>query len=311
MNGMSLLLLSTFLAVLSCNHVGTAPYALKESTQLKVATDTLTYQNFNGNNWVIIECMVNGKNARLVIDNGTKDGLYLDKQFALVNQLISKDSAVADIINLKDVEVLIGAARERVSQCTVFDLRPTTGNTVDGLLGISFLENYFLEVNYKKNYLIFHRPDSFKVPEKWSALKLNRAARGTGRFASMEVYLPNGKKIVEAAQLDLGLGSSPLFFPGSIVRKYHLNSLIKGVELKDLGKFVTGEEVQGYVYVLDSLRLNNVLFKSVSSEFTVSKQGMSSDVRILFGNGLLKTLGTVLFDFKSDVLYFPNHEKLK
>lgn len=309
MNSGNSLLLSILFFVGGCKQPAPVSQTLKDGSQFKLATDTLPYQNLNGNNWLIVECQVNGNKARLIIDNGTRDGLYLDKQFALESQLIRKDSASRDVIRLKDVEISAGAIKDRVSLCTLFDLRSVTGNAVDGLLGITFLENYFLEVNYIKSYVIFHKPGSFKTLEKWVSLKMKRASKGTGRLVNMEVYLPNGRKIVETAKLDLGLGGTPLFFPGSIVRKYHLDSLKKGTELKDLGRFVTKEKVKGYVYELDSVRLNNVLFEAVSSEFTVSKQGISGDGHILFGNGLLKTLGTVVFDFKSDVLYFHYNGK--
>lgn len=304
MNGVHLLFLSILLAVLSCKQLSTTP-AINEGSKIKRATDTIPYLNLNGNNWLIVECVVNGKSARLIIDNGTSAGLYLNKRFALENQLIPKDSARADVINLANVNVFAGGINEKIRQCTVFDLSFVTGNVVDGLIGIAFLENYFLEVNYKKEYVIFHKRGSFKVSEKWVALKMGKASKGTGRLSSMEVYLPNGGKIVETGKLDLGLGGTSMFFPGATVRKYHLTRLLKGNKVKDLGRFVSKERVQGYVCRLDSVRINDVIFKSVFSEFASSQTGQSGSGPILFGNGLLKALGNVIFDFKSDVLYFP------
>lgn len=281
---------------------------------ISITNDTIPLKNAIGKNWIVINAVLDDSiNAKLVLDNGTKWMVYLDKTFALEKGLI-KSSSASEVDRFRKVKLPfeVGLLKDTAINTILFGLKELVGEEPDGLLGADFIKKYVLELNYKNKYLIFHDSHKFTPPPTFTRLSMTSRSKGAKRGEiDLKLFFNGGNIINEKVTLDLGKGSDGLFLGGGFVRKHNLLKLVNSKELKSFGKFVSQEDNMGYELVLDSVQFGTSTINNVTAQLSISRAGQSGTDIATFGNSLLSKLEVVFIDLAGNRLYIPLKPSLK
>ena len=267
-------------------------------------------------NFIIVEIRLFGMlPMNFIFDTGAENTILLTRQFAdfigtdydLRIPILGSDmSQRVYALVARSVEVeLVGLPPQRrdilVLEENHFNLTEITGVQIHGLLGGSFFKNSVLEVDYKKQRLIFHNPQQFKPP-------------GSG-FNQIPVEIDHNKPYVQAGLrlqagtsidlrllLDTGAGLPLLLHNNSHPSLTLPDNYILGLLGVGLGGFI-----EGYVGRTDQLELAGIEFNQVLTSFqdiqtTVDNQVIWSR-NGLIGNQLLHRTRMII-DYVREIAYF-------
>lgn len=265
------------------------------------------------NNHIVLTGNLNNKYpARLVLDSGA-DGLYLDTTF------FAKTGIAA---NRRQLATLPGAGSEPQQIMVVLDtiavhfnkdvkfiprftpliqLRPILGESVDGIIGLSFLREYLAELDYEGDKLTLYKPDQYDVHKGFEAIPMN--IRNNRIYIPLEIAVTDNLVIKREFQLDLGNGGTvditsataeEFNLSGSIKDKLHYSNAFGGV----------GGEIVGNQFRAKSLKIGNFKIDLPVLDYSEDKSGALSSAEMggLLGNKVLEKF-KVIFDFANQKLH--------
>jgi len=256
-------------------------------------------------NLMTVHALVNKTDSAIfILDNGTMDNycIIFDKKYALNKNLITTGDP-REINKFQDsakLDIQFGHYNFMSTNNRIMDLPVSEKIAFDGLLGMGFLKNYILEIDYHNDF--FKLDTVFSLDAKnYHEIQLEKS----GMFLKMPVvFYINGRAISKTCILDLGLGGDGFFWGTGAVQALPGN-LIDTLSLKMSSKItVTGETVHITNFTFDSVQLfHDAILLNVDGLLSFSEKGITSSNWVLFGNSILKKFGRVFIDFRKNKLY--------
>jgi len=266
-------------------------------------------------NFIIVEVRLFGMMPMsFIFDTGAENTILFTKQFAdfldveydlripIVGSDLSKTlyALVARSIEFE----LVGLPAQKkdilVLEENPFKLSELTGVQIHGLLGGSFFKNSVVEIDYKKQKLIFHNPASFKPPGR-SYTKIDVEILGN------KPYLDATSTIMDGAAIDLKL----LVDTGAGLPLLLHNNTHPSLELPEkyiLGQlgFGLGGFIEGYIGRTKKLSIQDVTFDNILTSFQDISQAVTMGTiwprNGLIGNQLLLRF-SVIIDYVKENMY--------
>lgn len=265
------------------------------------------YYDLEKSNWLTVRAIINkADTATFVFDNNGKELVCFDMEYALKSNLIkNKDGrTISRFLDSSEISLSFGNFDIQSKSKSIGNLPRKKTFKIGGLLGMDFLKNYALEINFQDRYFRFDSTFSIDTTG-FFVLDIERK----GLFAMLPVdYFVDGKKYRKKSLIDLGYEGPGIRWNGSAV---------KGIPFfkKDNSKVrkaittMTGEIDEVMPYSFDSIILpGNLKVANVPSRLSFSSQGVSGNSQILLGNGFLKRFGIVFIDFRNNKLYLKKNQ---
>jgi len=259
----------------------------------------------------------------LIFDTGAQNTILFTRQFAdfigveydLRIPIVGADLSrrlYALVARSIDFE-LIGLPPQRkdilILEENPFNLSEITGIQIHGLLGASFFKNSVIEIDYRRQKLIFHNPTTFKAPRR-SYTKINVEILGNKPYLEASCTLMNGTTVDLKLLVDTGAGLPLLLH----------NNTHPSLELPEqyiLGKLGIGlgGYIEGFMGRTSKLRIEeDIVFDNVLTSF----QDISEAVTMgtiwprngLIGNQLLMRFD-VIIDFVKEEMYLKPKSRFK
>lgn len=179
--------------------------------------------------------------ATLILDTGSGNGLDLDSAFVRKNGLIASEYYNADLktragrvqwirglnsLSGRTVPFRLNNILDSLSDTNAWDVqRLLTHSKADGVLGMIFMENFVMEINYEKGYFVFHKPDGFKPPTNTEAVPIDYD--NGGLFMEVEYHVSDDYILKEKTRIDIGYGPQDIGFCSYAARRLNLLEHVK------------------------------------------------------------------------------------
>lgn len=266
-------------------------------------------------NFIIVEVRLFGMMPmNFIFDTGAENTILFTKQFAdflnveydLRIPIVGADlSRKLYALVARSIEFeLVGLPTQKkdilVLEENPFNLSEITGVQIHGILGGSFLKNSVVEIDYRKQKLIFHSPLTYRAPGK-SHSKIELEILGNKPYLMAKSTLMNGIETDLKLLVDTGAGLPLLLHNNShpsleLPEHYILGKL--GIGL--------GGYIEGYIGRTNKLSIDEVAFDNVLTSF----QDISEAVALgtiwprngLIGNQLLSRFD-VSIDYVKELMY--------
>lgn len=266
-------------------------------------------------NFIIVKVRLFGMMPmNFIFDTGAENTILFTRQFAdfldvkydlrvpIVGSDLSRElyALVARNIEFELVGVPAQIKDILVLEENPFNLSEITGIQIHGLLGGSFLKNSVIEINYKKQKLIFHNPVTYNAP-RGAYTKINIEIYGNKPYFDAESVLMNGAEVNLKLLVDTGAGLPLLLHnnthPSLVLPEQHILGKL-GIGL--------GGYIEGYIGRTNKLYLEDLTFDNVLTSF----QDISKSVHIgtirprngLIGNQILMRFHVIL-DYIQGAMY--------
>jgi predicted aspartyl protease len=266
-------------------------------------------------NFIIVEVRLFGMMPmNFIFDTGAESTILFTRQFAdflninydLRIPIIGSDlSQKLYALVARSIEFeLVGLPSQKkdilVLEENPFNLSEITGIQIHGLLGASFFKNSVIEIDYKRQKLIFHNPMNFKPPGR-SYTKINVEILGNKPYLQANSTLMNGTSVNLKLLVDTGAGLPLLLHtnthPSLVLPDHYI--------LGELG-IGLGGLIEGYMGRTSKLSIEDIVFDNVLTSF----QDISKAVTLgtiwprngLIGNQILSRFD-VIIDFVREELY--------
>lgn len=179
------------------------------------------------------------------------------------------------------------------------------GEEIQGILGVDLFKQFTLEIDYKRNRLIFHKPNTFKLPRgKWTKIPIS-IEKGKSYINVNGFY--NQKKLDLKLLIDTGASLSFLLHTNShpdinLPEKYIPGNIGTGL----------GGSLNGFLGRIDRIEFEKFFFENMIINFQ-DLPNMMDSLNItqrngLFGNALLMRFN-VIIDYINEKAYFLPHRK--
>jgi len=273
-------------------------------------------------NFIIVEVRLFGMMPmKFIFDTGAQNTILFTRQFAdflgveydLRIPIVGSDLSrrlYALVARSIDFE-LVGLPPQKkdilVLEENPFNLSEITGVQIHGLLGASFFKNSVIQIDYRRQKLIFHNPTTFKQPGR-SYTKINVDILGNKPYLAATSTLMNGQSVDLKLLVDTGAGLPLLLH----------NNTHPSLELPDqyiLGKLGIGlgGYIEGYMGRTNQLSIEDIAFDNVLTSF----QDISEAVTMgtiwprngLIGNQLLLRFD-VIIDFVKEEMYLKPKSRI-
>ncbi|RLD22628.1 MAG: hypothetical protein DRI69_00580 [Bacteroidetes bacterium] len=290
------------------------------------AAQNITFDILNGedkievpfsftHNFIIVEVRLFGMMPmNFIFDTGAENTILFTRQFAdfldvkydLRIPIIGSDmSRKLYALVARSIEFeLVGLPTQKkdilVLEENPFNLSEITGIQIHGILGGSFFKNSVIEIDFRKQKLIFHNPVTFKAPGK-AYSRLNVEILGNKPYLKAKSTLMNGTEADLKLLVDTGAGLPLLLHnnshPSLVLPEHYI--------LGKLG-FGLGGYIEGYVGRTRKLSIEGITFDNVLTSF----QDISEAVTMgtiwprngLIGNQLLLRFD-VIIDYVKELMY--------
>lgn len=258
-------------------------------------------------NFLSIPVLVNSSDTILLaLDNGTyeKDVFIIDRNTAFLRKLIS-DTSGKSIRTFQDMPIILEFGSFSIiskNNQTIYKFPKSKKIKVEGLLGMGFLNDKILKINYTEHNFIIDTVLNIDT-SKWQEFSLIKYGP---LFKIPIAAFFNGKKICDFAALDLGYEGDGFFFAGKYTKR-----LASGVSKPNLisissGNSTTGEQSTRYSCIIDSIQIGNqTRGLNISSIINIADNGIGGNDIVLFGNSVLKRFERIVVDFKHGKLFLP------
>lgn len=271
------------------------------------------------NNHFYVEAVIQDSiPATLILDTGSVNGLDLDSAFVRKSGLIAPEYYEGDqktfagrakyirgLNSLQDKALLfkLNHLTDTLSLTNAWDLqRVLKHNKADGILGMTFMENFIMEINYEKGYFVFHEPNQFTQPANTEAVPINYEKGGL--FMEVEYHVTDDYKVKEETRIDIGYGSDDIGFCSYAARRLNLLERVKDkVPGENWGSSQTREEATGFTGKMKSITMGGLVIDSPEVRLYTSKRGITAANQILLGNYILSRYKRVIFDFGNNNIY--------
>ncbi len=257
--------------------------------------------------------------ANLVLDSGA-DGLYLDSanfaetgirvqrsQQALLPGAGSTPQRI--MVILDTIKTTFNGVPYIPRYTPLIALRPILGEGVDGVIGMSFLRDYIVELDYQKRMLKLMKPEEFSIPSDYEALPME--TRNNRIYVDLSVGITEDDVIQEKFQIDLGNGGS-LDITSPVATKYDLdNKAGKRLKYRNVSGGIGGE-VQGHQFRARFIRIGSFKIDLPVVDYSSDNSGALAKEEIggLLGNEILERF-KVVFDFTNSKLYLKAFNNTK
>lgn len=261
---------------------------------------------------IVLQAKINGKqSARLVLDSGA-DGLYLDSVFfaekgfpANRRQLATLPGAGATpqqiMVILDTMKADFNGVPFVPRYTPLIDLRKILGGDVDGIIGMNFLSDYVVQLDYDSAHLKLFSKNDFKTPDGYKPIDLIH--KDNRIYIPIEITVSKDIMVTENFQIDLGNGGT-LDITSAIAEKYNLPSRISK-KLRYVNKSGgIGGEVIGNQFRAQSMKIGSFELKEPVIDYSEDQAGALSrgDIGGLLGNKILNRFSVIL-DFPDGKLY--------
>jgi len=181
-----------------------------------------------------------------------------------------------------------------------FKFEEYTGLKIHGILGMDLFKTFTIQIDYKKQKLIFHRIEDFVPPKKFKALNTQIHRNKPYLTATAKIKSDTATKI--KLLLDTGASLSLLLHNNSSEALTVPEKLVPGKIGNGLGGYI-----QGFVGRINQLSFDDFYFNSVITNF--QEVDIKARERINFGrNGILGneilSRFNVIFDLAHSKVYF-------
>lgn len=188
----------------------------------------------------------------------------------------------------------------------VMNLGSITGVKIDGIIGVEFLKNFIVDIDYKHSVVRLYSPESSR--KKWSKFKnIELELYKNKPYLTSKVHLLSNKTVERLLLLDTG-AALPLmlhFDSDSLSELSH--KLIKGV----IGKGLSGD-VEGYSGKISKLEFGDDTFDNLVTSFQTIDSTTKKDENIIregiIGNFILDNYH-LIFDFPHKKLLYKKRYK--
>jgi hypothetical protein len=117
----------------------------------------------------------------------------------------------------EDVDIKFGSARHRIKKASVIDLAGISsllGRHVDGILGHDFFEHFVVEIQYAKQKVVLHEPQSYRYAGRGERVPL--FIRNNEPFLVAQLKQANRPEVTALLKIDTG-SADFIGFNGSFV----------------------------------------------------------------------------------------------
>ena len=234
-------------------------------------------------------------------------GLKLDRA---INFIGADLKTVLTAYVARNVHIKLGDIVAPTQDILIFDedyikMDELVGKEIQGILGVDLFKSFTLEIDYKKQILIFHNPKKFKVPKgKWKVFPIS-IEKGKP-YLDVNGFF-NQKKIGLKLLIDTGASLPILLHTNThpnleLPEKYIPGSLGNGL----------GGTLDGFIARLERIEFGNLYFENLIANFQdlpLSSDSLKITKRNgIFGNALLMRF-RIIIDYQNTKMYFlPNRK---
>lgn len=258
------------------------------------------------NNHIYLQVKVNNsKPLSFILDTGAssiisrKRAESLDLKFRGTEQGFGLSENAVEAAIVEGVSLnLFGAtlSRQTIAVIALEDLQESSGRTVDGILGYSFLRRFVVEIDYGAKTINLHSPKSFRYKGKGLRVPLIVDADSGLIFARAVVKPSNRPPIKGLFEIDSG-GGHALILNKPFVERNNLLTAAQKANVVSLGGIVgSSRAAAGTVEALQIGRSSSI--KNVNTYFSLATGGMlaSEEFDGNIGNDFLRHF-IVTFDY--------------
>lgn len=273
---------------------------------------------FEFNRAIIISAKINDSiSARLLFDTGS-NLLMLDSTFAsqsglfklkinksLLNGLGEGGLRQIGLIN-DTICYQVGVHKFFSKHTAVFNLKGTSGDNIDGVIGIDFLKNHLIKIDFMNKRIYI---DSLKSLDLKYSMPFKTCRDGI--LIPIETELENGKQMNGDCLFDLG-SQAALTFTNDFAIKNDLSSNIdKKIKLEMLnGGFLGKSSV--YSFRVKYVKIGNIEFDKPVIDYSLDTSGALFHSKSFIGDVGIELLGRTIItiDFAYKLISFEHTKKL-
>ena len=272
------------------------------------------------NNFIIVRITFNEKiPLNFIFDTGAEHtiltkkiysqilGLKIDRSINFVGSDLKMvmTAHVARNVHIKLGEAVAPTQDLLVLAEDYINLDELVGKEIHGILGVDLFRHFTLQIDNKRNKLIFHHPKEFKLPRgKWSEIPIT-IEKGKPYINVNGFY--NNKKLDLKLLIDTGASLSLLLHTNShpdidLPKKYIAGNIGTGL----------GGQLNGFIGRVDKLEFDRFYFNQMITNFQ-DLPSIADSIYIfkrngIFGNALLMRF-QIIIDYQNSKAYFLPHKK--
>ena len=274
-------------------------------------------------NFIIVEVRLFGMlPMNFIFDTGAENTILLTKEFAdfmdveydiRVPVLGSDLSEQLHALVARSVDIeLIGLPPQKrdilVLEENRFNLNQITGIPIHGLLGGSFFRTTAVEIDFRKQKLTFHNPDTF-TPPRGSYTSIPVDIENNKPYLNAETHLANDTIVNLSLLVDTGAGLPLLLNNDSHPSLSMPASYIRGQVGMGLGG-----QIEGYIGRVSRLSIRELEFTEVLTSFQEMAFALRREQDLLrnglVGNQLLVRFDVVI-DYRHETIYLRPRSRYK
>ncbi|CAN5206494.1 hypothetical protein BH23BAC1_BH23BAC1_08050 [soil metagenome] len=280
----------------------------------------IPFESFN--NLIVIPVVINNSfPVKFVVDTGVRTAILTER-------------AVSDALDLKYTRTikLVGAAGGEgveahivpnisinlpgvtgrgqallVLEKDYLSLSSNLGTEVHGIIGHEIFSRFVVEIDYMKNILTLHEPQSFKPRKRFTAIPIK--VEDTKPYITATVVQKDGCKVESKLLIDTGASHSLLIHSSS----HRDLSLPEATITTTLGKGLGGNII-GEVGRIERLEIRDFVFNNLVASFperdTYRDIIAETKRQGTIGGGLTNRF-TVIFDYFNQKVYFMKNSEYR
>lgn len=265
---------------------------------------------------IYVTTFINEKNnrpLRFLVDTGATDVVINSNSprtegLAIFDHSVSNNSANSvEVISATDTSQKVKIGKQTVSNLKLISI-PYPPDAWDGVLGLSFLKNFDVFIDYKNKFILLYKCGSGGSLISREHEKLKIEYRMGVPVVNMNICI-NGKLFPASVEIDTGSDrildlNTPFIEKNNLMgtKEPFAISTITGTTL-DNGKL--------YNVFFDYIKIGNIILPRIPGAFSTVKTGVQSSNEMdgVMGNNLLHRFNQI-YDFKNNVLYLEVNDRL-
>ena len=175
------------------------------------------------------------------------------------------------------------------------------GFPTDGVTGYSILGHYMVEMNYDKNIMTLHNPDSFKTDNSWTEIPIYFKDNNIP-WIDVKVAVENEAPVKLSVYIDYASGEAVELLEKE-KQKFRIPKNVKEVYL---GKGLSGD-IYGKKGIISKLIIGPHELKNVDAAFAPAKvRSKQNNADGIIANSIIRRFN-LIFDYENKKLYIkPN-----
>ncbi|ARS40446.1 hypothetical protein CA265_12575 [Sphingobacteriaceae bacterium GW460-11-11-14-LB5] len=187
----------------------------------------------------------------------------------------------------------------------IIDMKRIIGDKAELLIGMEFMKNYIVEINYFNNTISFNKGNISNKNKLIDSIRINPVDKSKLRYEVLATfYTQRGDSFKERCIIDLGASGGTIGFSTRLVKKHNL---LYGInlkpEIKREGTTMKGEVMTGHFATLKAIKIGKFKIDTPSVFFHTNKTGMTAAEPSLIGNYILRKFGHIYISFNKNMIY--------